>query len=108
MHDEVIALEVEMDPREGVFVLIGSVGSDGKPEPGPYRDDQGRLVRMHASKLLSRQSPSMSELVRGVLSDWPFPDIAHGDWGAMAELCNQVWAHIAGRRMMTDFGWTEA
>ncbi len=48
-----LVVEVELDVREGVAVLLLSRPVNGKPPSGYYLDESGRPVRWHLGALLS-------------------------------------------------------
>lgn len=91
MWDDAVALEIEVDPTQGLFVLVAAIGGDGRPHPGPYVDRAGQVVRRHVSELLPESHPDLFIRIRKVIGAWPYPDLGSGDWSALTSLCTDLW-----------------
>lgn len=91
MWDDVIALEIEVDRTQGLFLLVAAIGDDGRPHPGPYLDRSGRVVRRHVGEVLKESHPDRFARIRDVLGSWPYPDLVRGDWSSLTLLCVDLW-----------------
>jgi hypothetical protein len=91
LWDDSIALVIEIDPAQGLFVLVAAIGDDGRPHPGPYVDRSGRVVRRHVTELLPESHPNLFARFRDVVGSWPYPDLGSGDWPALTSLCVDLW-----------------
>lgn len=96
MWDGVVALEVEVDHTQGLFVLVSAIDDDGRPHTGPYLDRSGQVVRRHLAELLHASHPELCTRLRDVMGTWPYPDLGGGDWAALTSLCLDLWDVIRG------------